>query len=615
MNAPILQLQNISLTIGTQRLFHDVSASIYANSRVCIVGQNGTGKSTLMKIISGLVEPDGGDIFIQAGTKIAYMPQDPVFPKNTTARDYILSEKDVMPHEAEMALDELGINYDKNLDHLSGGEGRRVSLACALALNPDILMLDEPTNHLDVETILWLEKRLQAFQGALILISHDRTFLATVTDQTIWLDQGTARSLNGGYKDFEAWSEAIIEEETKARAKQEKLIAKETEWSRGGISARRKRNQGRLKRLYALREKRASQLNRLKMARLDSKLGETSSRALIEVKDIHKAYGDKPLINGFSTQIMRGDRIGIMGPNGSGKTTLLRLLIGQEKPDRGKVKLGKTLDPLYLDQNRTDLDLKKNLWETLCPNGGDHLMVQDKSKHVVGYLKEFMFKPEQARSPVSTLSGGERNRLLLAKSLATTSNFMILDEPTNDLDMDTLDRLQDMLCEYEGTLLIVSHDRAFLDNVVTSTIVMEGQGQVTEYAGGYSDYLQQAAKHIKKSQNDILPSKQQTKLAENKSNSTNAKLNENNESAVKKRPQKLTFKHQHALKVLPQEIDDLAKRIAIIEDKLSDPDLYKNDSLLAQDLALERESLQAKKEAKENEYLDIELLKEEIENN
>ena len=604
MSAPILQLQDIGLTIGTQQLFQDVNVSILPYTKMCIVGRNGSGKSTLMKIISGAVEPDAGEVFIQAGTKISYMPQEPVFPKNISAKDYILSQKDVQAFQAERALDDLGIAYDKNLDKLSGGEGRRVSLAYALASDPDILMLDEPTNHLDVETILWLEESLKSFRGALILISHDRTFLANVTDQTVWLDQGTARTLNQGYGHFEEWSATIIEEEMKTRAKMEKLITQETEWSRGGISARRKRNQGRLKRLYALREKRSQQLTRLKMARLENKLGEMSSRAVVEVKSIEKSFGDRCLIKDFSTQIMRGDRIGIIGPNGSGKTTLLRLLIGEDKPDKGKIKIGKTLDPLYLDQNRKDLDPKKTLWDTLCPQGGDHIMVQDKSRHVVGYLKEFMFKPEQARSPVLTLSGGERNRLLLALSLATSSNFMILDEPTNDLDMDTLDRLQDMLCEYEGTLLIVSHDRSFLDNVVTSTIVMEGDGVVTEYAGGYSDYLKQAKKgdlrNFEKEQ--IKPKKTEAASTEKPFKNTPGS-----------RPTKLSFKHHHALKVLPDQIDEITSQIQEVELKLADPSLYSKDPLEAQDLALELESLKEKKDALEQEYLDIELLKEEIE--
>ncbi len=602
MSAPILQLQDIELAIGTTQLFKGVNVSVEAYSRLCLVGRNGSGKSTLMKLIAGTIEADQGDIFIQSGTRIAYMPQEPDFPTGLRALEYIESQEHVTTYQAERTLDGLGIAYDKSLDSLSGGEARRVSLAYAMASEPDILMLDEPTNHLDVETIEWLEKTLLSFQGALILISHDRTFLANITNQTFWLDQGVVRTLNKGYGHFEDWAAQIIEEEMKSQAKREKLIAQETEWSRGGISARRKRNQGRLKRLYALRDKRAQQLKYLKMTRLESSLGEASSRALIEAKNISKSYGDQCLIKDFSTQIMRGDRIGIIGPNGSGKTTLLKILIGDEKPDKGKIKIGKRLDTLYLDQNRTALDPTKSLWETLCPQGGDHISVQGKQRHVVGYLKEFMFAPEQARSPVSTLSGGEKNRLLLALSLASSSNFMILDEPTNDLDMDTLDRLQDMLCDFEGTLLIVSHDRAFLDNVVTSTIVMdgdkEGYGDVQEYAGGYQDYLRQAKKN----------------KPPEKSSKKEAKPKKELIAKEKLRPKKLTFKHQYALKELPKKIEGLTQKIAELELALGDPDLFMKDSLKAQDLALQLESSKAEKEKCEQEWLDIELLQEELGN-
>lgn len=611
MSAPILQLQDIEFSIGTQHLFQGLNASVLPGAKLSIVGRNGSGKSTLMKMIASagaedrLVEQDQGDIFLQAGIKIAYMPQEPSFPKGKTALDYILEQDGVEPYQGEKALDDLGIAYDKSLDSLSGGEGRRVSLAYAMATNPDILMLDEPTNHLDVETIEWLEGFLKSFTGAVILISHDRTFLANVTSQTLWLDQGIVRTLNKGYGHFEEWSEQIIEEEMKSRAKLEKIITQETEWSRGGISARRKRNQGRLKRLYEMREKRSQQLRRLKMARLETEIGEKSSRALIEMKRVQKGYGDRVLINDFSTQIMRGDRIGIIGPNGSGKTTLLRMMIGEEKPDSGKIKIGKTLDPLYLDQNRKTLDPTKTLWDTLCPNGGDHIMAQGKARHVVGYLKEFMFKPEQARSPVSTLSGGEKNRLLLAYSLATSSNFMILDEPTNDLDMDTLDRLQDMLADYEGTLVVVSHDRAFLDNVVTSTIVMEGGGNVTEYAGGYKDYIRQSQKQQKKLvANAKTPESQKKKAVISV---------EPPERQAQKKQKKLSFKHEFALKELPKKIAALTEKVQQVEQALSDPDLYQKDPLKAQDLALELKSLKTQKESHESAWLEIELLKEEIE--
>lgn len=598
MSAPILQLQDIELAIGTTQLFKGVNLSVEPYTRLCIVGQNGSGKSTLMKLIAGLVEADQGDIFLQSGTRIAYMPQEPDFPKGMTALEYVEDQEGVTHYRAEQALDGLGISYDKSLEDLSGGEARRVSLAHAMAQEPDILMLDEPTNHLDVETIQWLEKELSSFSGALILISHDRTFLANVTTQTFWLDQGLVRTLNKGYAHFEEWSSQIIEEEMKSQAKREKLIEQETQWSRGGISARRKRNQGRLKRLYELRDKRAQQLSYLKMARLDSSLKEESSRALIDAKNISKSYGDRCLVKDFTTQIVRGDRIGIIGPNGSGKTTLLKMLIGGLRPDNGKIKIGKRLDPIYLDQNRATLDPKKTLWETFCPTGGDHIDVQGKQRHVIAYLKEFMFKPEQARSPIYTLSGGEKNRLLLALALATSSNFMILDEPTNDLDMDTLDRLQDMLCQFEGTLLLVSHDRSFLDNVVTSTIVMEGDGIVQEYAGGYQDYLRQSKKDISIG---ASPKKEQVAQKEKK---TVVK--------EKKQPTKLTFKHQHALKELRKKIEALDKVIADIELQLGDAGLYQRDSLKVQELALQLEEAKSQKEKYETEWLEIELLRESL---
>ncbi len=603
MSTPILQLQDIEFAIGTQQLFQGVNLSVLPFTRLCIVGRNGSGKSTLMKMIAGLVEQDSGDIFVQTGTNIAYMPQEPIFPKKQTAYEYVLSQENVDGYQADKALDALGISGKKDLDTLSGGEARRVSLAYAMASEPDVLMLDEPTNHLDVETIEWLEKNLVNFQGALIIISHDRTFLANVTNQTFWLDQGIVRTLNKGYGHFEEWAEHIIEEEMKTRAKMEKLIAQETQWSRGGISARRKRNQGRLKRLYDLRNKRSQQLTRLKMARLENEIGEVSSRAIIEAKDISKTYGDRCIIEKFSTQIMRGDRIGIIGPNGSGKTTLLRMLIGEERPDSGKIKIGKTLEPLYLDQNRKTLDMKKTLWETLCPQGGDHISVQGKQRHVVGYLKEFMFKPEQARSPVSTLSGGERNRLLLALSMATSSNFMILDEPTNDLDMDTLDRLQDMLSEYQGTILLVSHDRSFLDNVVTSTIVMEGGGKLQEYAGGYQDYLRQSKNKINAQQKPLKNKEKQRAKAEAARRA----------NMPKERPKKLSFKHEFALKELPKKMAGLDVKIQKIEQALSDPDLYLRDSIKAETLAHDLESFRSEKERLENEWLEVELLREEIE--
>lgn len=600
MSAPLLQLQGIQLSIGVSQLFSGVDLSIEPGAKMCIVGRNGSGKSTLMKVIAGLMEPDDGKIFIQPGTRITYMPQEPSFPKNSTALEYVESQAGTTHFVAEKFLDLLGIPPSKSLDTLSGGEARRVSLAYALANDPDILMLDEPTNHLDVATIELLEKTIKSFRGSVLLISHDRTFLSNTTTSTLWLDRGVIKRLNKSYKYFEEWAETVIEEETKTQIKMDKLIEQETDWSHGGISARRKRNQGRLKRLYALREKSAQRISSLKLARLSASTGEESGRGIIEARDISKSYDGRVLIDRFTTSITRGDRIGIIGPNGSGKTTLLKMLIGEIKPDSGSIKIGKRFSQTYLDQSRITLDPNKSVKETLCPDGGDFIHVQGQPRHVISYLKEFLFHPDQARSPVRVLSGGEKNRLLLAICLAQQSNFMVLDEPTNDLDMDTLDRLQDMLCAYEGTLLVVSHDRSFLDNVVTSTIVLEGDGTAIEYAGGYSDYLTQRKERRQKA---VQQSKKQSPQERKETQDEN----------IPTSPKKLSFKQQYALQELPKKIEKLEEKIKALELALSDPTLYTSDMSKANEIANQLSKAKEEKETLEHEWLEIEILREEIE--
>lgn len=594
MAAPLLQLKEIALSIGQTKLFSDLDLAIEEKSRLCIVGRNGSGKTTLMKIIAGSLEPDEGEIKMQPGLRITYMPQDPTFPEDMTALQYVESQEHATHYDAERLLDALQVSYDKRLENLSGGEARRVSLAHALVGDPDILLLDEPTNHLDVATIAWLEETIKNYRGSIIIISHDRTFLNNVTSATLWLEQGKIRRLNKSYQHFDEWAEKLLEEEAKVQLRLSKLIEQETEWSRAGITARRKRNQGRLRRLYELRERKASQLRALKMARLTADTGEESSQSIIDARNISKSYGDIKLIDDFTTRISKGDKVGIIGPNGTGKTTLLRMLIGELKPDAGKVKIGKRLDFVYLDQRRAALDPTKTLWETLCPNGGDHVNVQGKFKHVVGYLKEFMFLPEQAKSKVGILSGGEKNRLLLAMSFAKPSNLLVLDEPTNDLDMDTLDRLQDMLCEYEGTIILVSHDRSFLDNVVTSTIVLEGDGKAIEYSGGYSDYLKQ-----RKNPNVTIK----------------ASVPEKKPIAEKRvtAPTKLSFKQQHALKVLPEMIEKLDDKIHAIEMQLSDGAIFTENLTLANQLSKDLNESKAEKDRLEHEWLELEMLKESFE--
>jgi ATP-binding cassette subfamily F protein uup len=597
--SPLLQLKDISFAIGSSQLFRSVDLAVDSRARICLVGQNGCGKSTLMRLIVGLVEPDDGTMAIRPGTRITYMPQEPSFPPDKTALEYITEQEHVNEYEAKALLDALEVAYDKHLDNLSGGEARRVSLAFALVTDPDILLLDEPTNHLDVATIEWLENKLRSFRGSVVMISHDRTFLKNTTKTTLWLYKGAIRRLNQGYAHFEEWADKLVEEETKSQIKQDKIIEAETEWSHGGISARRKRNQGRLARLHELRAQRAQQLRTLKLGRLETSSSDISSKSIIEVENITKAYGDRTLLKDFTTKIVRGDRIGIIGPNGSGKTTLLKIMIGDMKPDTGSVKISKRLQPLYLDQNRTKLDPSKTILETLCPGGGDMVKVMGKPKHVMAYIKEFLFHPDQLRGPVSVLSGGEKNRLLLALSLAQDSNLLILDEPTNDLDMDTLDRLQDMLAAYDGTLIIVSHDRAFLDNVVTSTIVMEGDGTAIEYAGGYEDYLLQKRGGAGKKQES--PGAEKTKKYSNVSGKPMEK------------PKKLTFKDQYALTHLPKQIKALDEEIHKLEAALNNPDLYAAGPEKAHEIAHDLQVAKAKKDELEHQWLELEMLREEIE--
>jgi len=597
--SPPLQLKDIKFSIGSSVLFRKVDLAVESRARICLVGRNGCGKSTLMRLIVGLVEPDEGEISIQPGTRITYMPQEPSFPADLTALEYVSSQEHVSPHEAESLLDALGIPYDKLLDNLSGGEARRVSLAYALVNEPDILLLDEPTNHLDVATIEWLEAKLKSFRGSVVMISHDRTFLTNTTKTTLWLDEGVIRRLSQGYGHFEEWSAKLLEEEVKSKIKMDRLIEAETEWSHGGISARRKRNQGRLARLGELRTMRAQALRSLKLGRLEASSSDISSKSIIEAYNISKSYDGRCLIKDFSTLIVRGDRIGIIGPNGTGKTTLLKMLIGDLKPDTGSVKISKRLMPIYLDQNRTKLDPSKTILEILCPNGGDMVKVMGKPKHVMAYIKEFLFDPAQLRGPVSVLSGGEKNRLLLALSLAQDSNLLILDEPTNDLDMDTLDRVQDMLAAYDGTLIIVSHDRAFLDNVVTSTIVMEGDGTVIEYAGGYEDYMAQKRGGLAQKQVKALVEKSKT-----------------HEVVVEKsadKPKKLTYKDQYALTHLPKQIQEFADKILALEKALHDPDLYAKGPEKAHKVAADLQAAKTKKDELEHQWLDLEMQREEIE--
>ncbi len=534
--------------------------------RACLVGRNGSGKSTLLRALAGVIELDGGTVFRQPGAKIAYVPQLPIFDPAATAREFVgeglHGDADEQRHLVEQILEEVGIPPDRGLANLSGGESRRVSLAHALVSDPDILLLDEPTNHLDIVAVEWLEERLLAHRAGLLLISHDRAFLRRLSQRTLWLDRGTIREHDRGYASFDEWSEGILTAEAATEAKLDKLILKETVWSREGISARRKRNQGRVRRLAAMRGEVAQRV-KTGTAVLGTASAEAGGRLVIEAENVSKSFtgadGEKVIIRDFSTRIMRGDRIGVIGRNGAGKSTLIGLLAGSIAPDSGTVRHGTNLLLATFDQMRTSLNLEQTLWSCLTDGGNDNVMVQGKPRHVASYLKDFLFEDRQFRAKVATLSGGERNRLLLAKILAQPSNLLILDEPTNDLDMETLDLLQEVLSDYDGTLLLVTHDRDFLDRLVTSTIAVEGDGIVHEYVGGYTDYLRQR-REIRAPK--ATPEKKEA-----------APVEPIRERAVTK----LSYKDQRDLDLLPGVIAKLEADKASLEAALADPKRFTSD--------------------------------------
>ena len=553
---PSLSLRNISLSFGSQPLFEKLTLNLYKGKRVCLVGKNGCGKSTLLKIISGLIDIDTGEMFLQPGVSVGYLPQDAVIPDNTTPVDYVVS-LGVDKHKAEEYLDRLEMSQHITTNDLSGGERRRISLAATLALEPDVLLLDEPTNHLDLPTIEWLEKEINGFKGALMVISHDRSFLEKVSNYTFWLDRGTLFENAKGYSDFERWSEEIFAEEARQLDKMDAHLRLEREWLLRGVTARRKRNQGRLRRLHQLRDnRREREVNQHQKMKFMSADGDLSSKLVVEAKDISKTYGVRTLFKDFSTRILRGDRIGIVGPNGSGKSTLIKMLVGKLEPDTGRVKIGAKIDLIYFDQMRETLKHNETLWQNLCPHGGDSVVVQDKSRHVMAYLKDFLFDEKQVRGMVSILSGGEKNRLALAKALAQPSNVLVLDEPTNDLDMDTMDLLIEMLSDYEGTIIVISHDRDFLNKVVTSIIAFETDGSVTEYIGGYDDYL---------SQRKPLHNRKVEKKA---SVAANVKAREKQPST------RMTYNQKRLLETLPLEVEKLEAEMNRMENQLAHPSFY-----------------------------------------
>jgi len=605
MSPPLLQLKDIGLTFGGTPLLDGAELAVGEGERVCLVGRNGSGKSTLLKIAAGLIEPDRGKIFVQPGAVVRYLMQEPDLSGHETALSYVqsgLTPSDD-PYQAQYFLDKLGLTGEENPGALSGGELRRVALAHVLAPKPQILLLDEPTNHLDLATIEWLEATLAAQRGAMVIISHDRRFLANLSRATVWLDRGATRRIDIGFGGFEEWRDEQLAQEALDQHKLDRKIAMEEDWLRYGVTARRKRNVKRLGNLHAMRQQRRDYRGVQGKAAIGVAEAEQSSKLVIEAKQVAKSYGDRPIVKDFDLRVMRADRLGIVGPNGSGKTTLVNLLTGGLNPDSGSIRLGANLEMATLDQRRESLDPASTLAEALTGGRGDHVIIGGQSRHVMSYMKDFLFTPEQARTPLRVLSGGERARVMLARALAKPSNVLVLDEPTNDLDLETLDVLEDLLGDYDGTVVLISHDRDFIDRVVNAVIVPEGDGRWTDYAGGYSDMLAQRGGDIWWR---LEAETKQPKAGKGKASAGGAK-------AKKPDRRKLNFNQKHALKTLPGTMDKLQARIAELQAKLDDPDLYRRDPQAFSDYTDALVKAQGDLEAAEEQWLELEMLREDIE--
>ncbi len=591
-DAPVYTIKNAHLQFGERPLFTGLELYLNKGKKYCLVGRNGSGKSTLLKVIAGLTQADRTETFLQPGTVVSYMAQEDELSGFSTLRDVVLSglgeHQADSAYKADILIERLGIAGGADPLAASGGERKKAALARALVNEPDILLLDEPTNHLDITTIEKLEDILSKFTGALIVISHDRAFLKHVCDGIIWLDRGIARTLNKGFDAFEDWRDAVYEQEEAGQNRLNKKIESETRWLHKGVTARRKRNQGRLRRLYDLRNERRDQIKKTGSVDLNIDSGVIQSKLIIEAKHISKSFGEKSIVNDFSLRVMQGNKIGVIGANGVGKTTLIKLLTGRLAPDAGHVRQAKTTREVYFDQNRAVLDPSKTLKETLCPDGGDHVFVKGEPRHVYSYLKDFLFSPAQANTPVSVLSGGEKNRLILARDLAKPSNFLVLDEPTNDLDTDTLDLLQDALETYKGTVLIVSHDRDFLDNTATSLLYMAGDGSVAEYVDSCTNLLKKIKEKEKK-----IPS------------AVKAPVKKEDRSERRPKAFRLSYNDKRALDMLPGEIAALEQQIKIMEEKLADPDFYVKSPSEFEKTAAELEQSKALLDEKETRWLEL----------
>jgi ABC transport system ATP-binding/permease protein len=598
MPPPLLALQDIALTFGAAPLLAGAALSVSPGDRVCLVGRNGSGKSTLLQVAAGLVQADGGRRFAQPGATIRYLPQEPDFKTFATTLDYVEAglgdAAAVDRYRAAYLLEQLGLTGAEDPQNLSGGEARRAALARVLAPEPDILLLDEPTNHLDLPGIEWLEQELASLRSGIVLISHDRRLLERISRATVWLDRGITRVLDQGFSQFEVWRDQVLEQEETERHKLGRKIVMEEDWLRYGVTARRKRNQKRLGDLHALRKKHKEQRGALGKVKAEVAEAELSGRLVMVAESISKSYGERTVVRDFSTRIIRGDRVGIVGQNGAGKTTLLNMLTGKLAPDTGEVKLGTNLAEVELDQRRDSLDPLQTLSQALTGGTGDTVTVGGQNRHVVSYMKDFLFGPEQANTPVGVLSGGERGRLTLARAFATPSNLMVLDEPTNDLDLETLELLQERLADYAGTVLLVSHDRDFLDRVVTSVIATEGDGRWTEYAGGYSDMLLQR----EPSRNTVATPATRPRAAA---------------PAPKAPSRKMTFKDKHTLDTLPARLAALEAEIIRLQGLLADRDLYTRQPATFAEASDALGIAQASLATAEEQWLALEMLREDLE--
>ena len=605
--APILYLQDIHLTYGVTPLLEGADLSVGRGARLCLVGRNGSGKSTLLRIAAGLTDADSGERFVQPGIFVSYLAQNPDFSGFQTAGDYVL--QGVMDNEdkqrAHQIMADLHIEPGAALAVMSGGERRRVALAHVMAPQPDILLLDEPTNHLDLPAIEWLETSLRQINPALVVVSHDRRFLKNLTEQTIWLDRGCTKLMRKNFAHFEDWRDAELEREQLERHKLDRKIAREEDWIRYGVSGRRKRNIRRVGELQKLRQNRRDHRGPEGQVEAALVAGEKSGKLVVKADKLVKQFDDKRVVDGFSTQIKRGDRVGLVGANGAGKTTLLNMLLGHSAPDAGNVRLGKNLTVLELDQKRSGIKKDWTIKDALTDGAGDLVSIGEETMHVIGYMKNFLFHPAQMRTPANVLSGGELARLLLARGLRQPSNVLVMDEPTNDLDLETLDLLQEMIAAYEGTVILVSHDRDFLDQTVTSVIRAEGAGVWVEYAGGYTDMQAQRKANEKAASN--VPDEKQDPKAE-KPDKADAR------TASDRAATKLTYRDKYALEKLPAEMDALRAEIATFQKQLDDPTLYARDAeqfaIWAEKLSQARDRL----EKAEEEWLALEIRREEIEN-